>query len=185
MNEIWKDIEGYEGLYQISSEGRVRSINRIVKHNKGEGIRKLKTRILKNYSDKLNYQRIVLSKDGKREKLLVHRIVGKHFIPNPENKPYIDHINCNPSDNRVSNLRWVSQKENINNPLTIKKMEGKNNHSSKQVLQYTKDGNFIKEWGSTMDIEREIGISNVCISNCCLEKQKTAGGFIWKYKRAA
>lgn len=183
--EIWKNIEGYEELYQISNLGRIKSVDRIVKHNKGKGIRRIKGRIIKSWPDKLNYQHIILCKDGKTKKYLIHRLVAQTFIPNPENKPYIDHINCNPSDNRVENLRWATQKENINNPLSIKKMFSKNNHSSKQVIQYTKTGEFLKVWNSTMDIEREMRISNVCISNCCLNKQKTAGGFIWKYKRAA
>ena len=103
--EIWKDIEGYEGLYQISNLGRIKS-----SYNGKE-------KILKPF-DNHGYFRIQLYKNGVRKKETIHRLVAKAFIPNPENKPYIDHINTIRTDNRVENLRWVTHEENNNNPLT-------------------------------------------------------------------
>lgn len=180
MEENWKDIKGYEGLYQVSNFGRIKSINRTINHNKGNGNRILNGRILKCWYDKNNYARISLSKNGKVTKYLVHYITASTFIPNPDNKPCIDHIDTNPSNNNVENLRWCTQKENCNNPITKIKMR-KNSSCSKPVLQFSKEGELIKKWDSTMDIQRELGISNTCISYCCTGKNKTARGFKWHY----
>ena len=108
--EIWKDVKGYEGIYLISNIGRVKRID--CKNTQKE-------RILKNC--KCNgYYGVSLSKNGAKSLELIHRLVAEAFIPNPENKPCIDHINTIKSDNRVENLRWVTYKENSNNPLTKK-----------------------------------------------------------------
>ena len=106
MNEIWKDIQGYEGLYQVSNLGRVRNS---------------KNKLMKTYL-RNGYCRIDLSKEGKRSKHSIHRLVATTFIPNPENKPQVDHINTVRNDNRVDNLRWVTPKENMNNPITRNKI---------------------------------------------------------------
>lgn len=105
--EIWKDIDGYEGLYQVSNEGRVKSLarNGIVAYGN-----RLKDRILKPYTQ--IYKSYRLCKDGKANKEMEHILVAKAFIPNPENKPCVDHINDIPTDNRVENLRWVTHQEN-------------------------------------------------------------------------
>lgn len=181
MEEIWKDIKEYEGLYQVSNKGNIRSLDRIVSHNNRKGNRILKGRVLSCWYDKYNYARITLSKNGKVCKYLVHYIVASTFIPNPENKPYIDHIDTNPSNNSIENLRWVTQKENINNKLTIEKMSGVNNHSSKPVLQFSKEGELLKKWNCIMDIERELNICNSSISGVCKGKHKTAGDYKWCY----
>ena len=113
-NEIWKDITGFEGLYQVSNLGRVKSLPR--KNHPNETIRKIAT-------DKKGYSRVNLIKDGKNHTKKVHRLVAEAFIPNPENKPSVDHINCNKSDNRVSNLRWYTYSEQVNdNPITKEKI---------------------------------------------------------------
>ena len=112
--EIWKDIEGYEGLYKISNLGRVKSLNY---NNTG------KERILKLGGNRGNYPQVELGKNGERRTCLVHRLVAEAFIPNPDNKPCVDHINTIKTDNRVENLRWVTRKENANNPLTKKHSE--------------------------------------------------------------
>lgn len=109
MEEVWKDIVGYEGLYQISNLGRVKSLN--YKHTGKE-------RILKDRKTNKGYLRAVLYKEGKQKQFLVHRLVAEAFVPNPENKPCIDHIDTNPLNNVCTNLRWVTQKENCNNSLS-------------------------------------------------------------------
>ena len=202
MKEIWKDIEDYEG-YQVSNFGRVRSLDRY--NSRGYWI---KGCILKPTMDKKGYLTVGLSKNNQRKTFKVHRLVALHFIPNIENKPEIDHINTIKTDNTVflnedgsvnyekTNLRWTTRKENINNPLTKTKMRinarkpskgkyGKKHHRSKPIIQYDKEGNFIKEWECANDVERVLGISNKHIGSVCLGKRKSCGGYIWKYKNAA
>ena len=113
--EIWRNIEGYEGLYQVSNIGRVRSLDRY--DNRG---RKRKGQIKKGSVNKYGYLLIGLKKNGKQKTYGVHRLVASAFIPNPENKPHIDHMNTIRDDNRVVNLRWVTPSENNNNELTRK-----------------------------------------------------------------
>ena len=200
--EIWKDIDGYEG-YQVSSLGRVRSLDRIDSNN-----HPLNGVILKPYISNSGYLLVGLYKQQRCYKKLVHRLVAEAFMPNPENKPEIDHINTIKTDNTVflnedgsinyekTNLRWTTRKENINNPLTKTKIQinarkpskgkyGKKHHRSKPIIQYDKEGNFIKEWDCANDVERVLGISNKHIGSVCLGKRKSCGGYIWKYKNAA
>ena len=117
--EIWKPIKDFEGYYEVSNIGRVRSLN-----YKRTG----KEKILKNIEDYKGYLEVGLTKNGKRKQFKVHRLVAEAFIPNPENKPCIDHINTVKSDNRVENLRWVTYKENSNNEKTLEKFKGENHH---------------------------------------------------------
>lgn len=124
--EIWKDIQGYEGLYQVSNLGRVKSLGRFV-DNLVRGHYWQEERILKPHDKGYSYLNVKLYKDRKTKEFQVHRLVAIAFIPNPENKPQIDHINAIKTDNRVQNLRWVSAKENMNNPLTLIQKIGKNN----------------------------------------------------------
>lgn len=203
MKEIWKDIKGYEGIYQVSSEGRVRSLDRV--EDRG---RNIKGKILKPSINPYGYCVVGLFKNGTQKKNMVHRLVAEAFIPNPDNKPEIDHINTIKIDNTVflnedgsvnydkTNLRWVTKKENMNNPLTKTKMHinarkpskgkyGKEHPASKPIIQYYKDSNFIKEWECANDVERVLGISNKHIGSVCLGKRKSCGGYIWKYKNAA
>ena len=111
MEEEWRPIKGYEGLYEVSNLGRVKSLN--YNHTKKEGMLKL-------FKDKDGYLIVNLSKDKITCRFKVHRLVGETFIPNPENKPCIDHINTIKNDNRVENLRWATYEENRNNELTKK-----------------------------------------------------------------
>ena len=117
--EIWKDVIEYEGLYQVSNLGQVKSLDRLANHAKG-GLRIFKGKILKSRIDSLGkYTRVSLSKFGKTKDFLVHRLVGQMFIPNPFNKEEINHINGVGKDNKSSNLEWVTRSENIQHSFNI------------------------------------------------------------------
>lgn len=170
--EKWKDIVGYEGIYQVSNLGRVKSLSNNFSR---------KEKILKNHKNSGGYLRVVLSKNRKVKRYYIHRLVSEYFIDNPNNLPQTDHINTDRTDNRVENLRWVTHKENMNNPLTIDKINKMNKRSSKPIIQFSKDGEFIRKWDSAMDAQRELGIKQGGIRECCKGKRKTAGGYIWRY----
>lgn len=184
-NEIWKPIVDYEGLYEVSSLGRVRSVDRVVRGNYGHPQSKKGT-ILKGRVDKDGYIDIVLSKNCKTKHFRAHRLVAIAFIPNPSNKEQVNHINECPSDNRVDNLEWVTCKENINYGTRSSKMAGtrvQRGILSKPVIQIdaaTKQ--VIAEYRSIHEAERETGAKHSNISRCCYGKQKLAKGFLWKFK---
>lgn len=176
------DIKGFED-YQITDDGRVWS----KKNNKW-----LKPWMLKN-----DYLCVSLMKDGKKHNIRLHRIIAEAFIPNPDNKPYIDHINTIRTDNSISNLRWVSHKENMNNPITTKKMSDYNKTIKhwtqvkamreakiKTVYQYTKDGVLVAVYDSVVDAAKATNSRVDKISSCCVGKEKsrlTHNGFKWSY----
>ena len=170
--EIWKDIEGYPD-YKVSSLGRVKSL------------KFGKEKILKSGKNKKGYLQVALCKEGKLKTFKVHRLVAEAFIPNPDNKPHLDHINTDRTDNRAENLSWVTHKENCNNPITIENYSkcklGLLNHITKPIVQFTKDGKFVRKWDSMIEVERDLGFCSGYISKCCKGKYKTAYGFKWCY----
>lgn len=190
--EIWKDVVGYEGYYDVSNLGRVRSVDRFVSNMFGTNtLRKSK---LKKLKDQNRYKRVGLNKDGKKKLFLVHRLVAEAFIPNPNNLPEINHIDENPSNNNVSNLEWCSRDYNLNYGTRGERISDKNKISligkninnpslSKAVLQFTLDGEFVAEYPSTREAERQTGIKNQSISLCCKGvRLKSTGGYKWCFK---
>lgn len=117
MERIWKDIPGYEGLYQVSNDGLIKAVSKI--HKIRENCTMLcRERIMKPYESRGGYLSITLCKDKRKKGYLIHKIVALSFIPNPENKPFVDHIDTNRKNNMVENLRWCTTKENAANPIT-------------------------------------------------------------------
>lgn len=169
MNEIWKDINGYDGLYQVSNLGRVKSLN--YNHTRKEKIRKL-------HVVAWGYLQVTLCKNGECKNPLVHQLVAEAFLPNPKNLPEVNHKDENKSNNCVDNLEWVTHKENINFGTRNLRVAEK---QSKKVLQYSLDGTFIREWPSASEIESQLKFSQSNICQCCNGKRKTAHGYIWKY----
>ena len=136
------------------------------------------------------YLRVSLSKNGKIISKSIHQLVATAFIPNNESKPHIDHINTIKDDNRADNLRWVTAKENSDNPISRKHYLdnsptagkfGKDHVRAKAVFQYSLYGKLIRKWGSIIDVQRELGFNHGHISACCLGKRKTCGCYVWQY----
>lgn len=188
MDEIWKNIEGYEGLYQVSNLGKVRSLDRITLYLSG---RKVFThgRNLKLRYNNVGYVYVFLIKNKIKSFFLIHRLVALAFIPNVSNKPEIDHINTIRDDNRVCNLKWVTKKENRNNPNTKISNKISNKKAKrkwlevleKKVIQLDLNGNFIREFKSLHAIEREFGYNRANITRCCKGVKKTCYGFKWMF----
>lgn len=173
MSEEWRDVAGYEGLYQVSSMGRVKSLERADSWG-----RTVKERILKPNVVGGGYLRVVLYAGGKTRMFFVHRLVCQAFHENPDNKPEVNHVNEDKTDNRACNLEWSTRKENCNHGTRNERL-GK--AQSKSVAQYAQDGDLVKVWSSVTEVQRQAGFSQGHISKVANGKRKTAYGFIWKY----
>ena len=167
MTEIWCPINGYGGLYEVSDQGRVKSI--------GYG----KERILRPGRNGRGYLKVGLHRNGECKWYDMHRLVAQAFIPNPQNLPEVNHKDENKTNNSVQNLEWCDSKYNNNYGTRNQRMAEK---LSKPILQYTKSGKLVREWKSTRDVERNLGYFHNSISNCCNGKLKSAYNFIWKFK---
>lgn len=190
MEEIWKDIEGYEDLYQVSNMGRIKSLERYKEnHGKLQKVEeKIKTMNIKNSG----YQFVQLYKNNKYKNLMVHRLVAQAFIPNVDNKPQINHIDGNKLNNNVTNLEWCTNSENGKHAWDtglkqcterLKEATRKTNkeYKSKPINQLDLQGNYIRTWLSAHEASRQLGIDRSTISQCCRgsRRNKTAGGYKW------
>ena len=181
-DEIWKDIEGYEGLYKVSNYSRIKSLGN------GDSNASVE-KILKAHPDGGGHLKVNLNKKGKIKQVFCHVIAAIHFIPNPDNKNQVHHIDGNKLNNHIDNLMWVTHKEHFNFHPDIHIKAGKAaaifniKNKSKAVNQYDLQGNFIKTWQSVREIERELGYRHQNIISCCNCKPhfNTAYGYIWKY----
>jgi hypothetical protein len=178
-DEVWKDIEGYEGFYQVSDKGRIKSLDRIVISGYGKPHR-LKGKILKAQTHHCGYLEITLHKDGKKNTHKVHRLVAEAFIQNIDNLKEVNHKNEDKTDNQVENLEWCNRTYNINYGTSLQRRAEK---CSKKVYQYTLTGELVKVWNSTAECGRN-GYAANNISNCCRRKYcyKTHKGFRWSYE---
>lgn len=180
--EIWKDIPGYEGLYQVSNHGRVKSLERWVQNH---GKTQHHPEIIKNPSRKSNgYLTLQLYKDNKPKNCYIHRLVAEAFVPNANGKETVNHINGNKHDNRAENLEWSTYAENNRHAYDTglnDETHRRNRKGSFKVEQYDKDMNLIKVYPSIREAERQTGIDCRSIS-LGVKKGWAFGGFIWKKK---
>lgn len=154
--EIWRDIEGYEGLYQVSNYGKVKNVNT--------------NKILKQFLTDKGYCKVSLSNCGNEKHLRVHRLVAEAFISNPDNLPQINHKDEDKTNNRVENLEWCDCKYNINYGTRLERI-------SKRVLCI--ETGII--YNSINEAARQTGIFNSSICNVCNGKRKSAGKYHWEY----
>ena len=195
MKEIWKDIKDYEGLYQVSNLGRVKSLDKYVR-SKNNSFALKKGRILKSSVTKRGYKKVGLWKNGVKW-YLIHRLVAQAFIQNPNKYPQVNHINEIKTDNRVDNLEWCDQKYNVNYGTARERIIEKqtNGKYSKPVLQINKNTNeVIAEFPSINEVQRQLGFRISNISECCnggyFHKERNkwvnvsqAYGFKWQFKK--
>lgn len=177
---MWKDIVGYEGLYKISTRGQVMSMH----YKNMPEI----SAILSPMNSSIGYLRVCLYKNTVAKTIFVHQLVAKTFIPNPYNKPFVNHKDGNKTNNYVENLEWVTPKENTVHAIQagllslkspMKGRFGALNPKSKPILQYELNGNFIKKWDSISDAARYYNCANSSLSSCINKKHKTSHGFMW------
>ena len=170
--EQWKAISGYEGIYEVSDLGRVKSL----KYGK--------EKILKPQKTIGGYLHVDLCKDGKCKSITVHRLVAEAFIPNQNNLETVNHKDEDKTNNIVSNLEWMSLKDNINYGTHNKRASEtqiNDKNKSKSVQMFDRQGNLLAAFPSTHEANRKTGIHQGSISSCCLGKLKSAGGYVWKY----
>lgn len=182
MKEIWKDIEGFEGYYQVSNLGRVRSVDRVVTQFNGwaNAKRPTKGRIRTITKQTQGYSQVGLCKNGVQKSYRLNRLVAKAFVPNPDNKLYVNHIDGNKDNNRADNLEWVTNSENIMHAYK----NGLLKHWQKPVLQIDDNGNVVAEYESIKQAADTLGCSkgNICSSCKGVKGRKKAYGYYWRYK---
>lgn len=178
INEIWKDIDGYFGIYQISNLGRVKSIARYDTNGHFH-----KERIFKPQMVGRGYLKVILVKDGIHKQKYIHRLVGISFVDGYKKGLQINHKDEDKTNNRFDNLEWVTCKENINYGTRREKQINKM-RTRKPVLMFTKDGIFVQEFRSIKEAGRAINANSSHIADCCYNKPKfkSVKGYIFKFK---
>lgn len=184
MIEIWKDIEGFEGVYQISNFGRLKSFKRI----KNTGY------ILSNINKKGDYFSVVLTSIYKIRYVRIHILVAETFIPNPENKKYINHKDLNKQNNHIDNLEWCTARENIIHAMKHTNMTKAMNHYNsiirpKKIKQFNLNNEFIAIFNNSIEASKMTGVCSRNILQVASKDEykpglirKQAGGFIWKFE---
>lgn len=176
--EQWKDVQGHEGKYQVSNEGRVRSVDRYIEDTNGNRYFR-NGQILAQAKDRDGYMIVALGRNFPNQK--VHQLVAKAFIPNLENKSEVGHWDCDGSNNIVENLYWCSREENMRHPITRERI--KNSKQLKPIQQIDKEsGEIVMEYESLHEMHRQTNYSRWAVGECCKGNAKTYKGFKWRYK---
>ncbi|WAX14850.1 DNA endonuclease [Enterococcus phage EF36P1] len=162
MEEVWKDVAGYEGLYQVSNLGRVK--------------RATTGKVLKGYKNTTEYLGVNLCKNGKHKTHKIHRLVAQAFIPNPENKPQVNHIDEDKTNNMASNLEWMTAKENSNHGTRNERI------SIPIIANNLKTGEFREFYGSR-DCARQLGLNQSNITDVLKGRYKQTGGYVFEYAK--
>ena len=186
--EVWKDIKDYEGLYQISNHGNVKSLTRKVKCKNGK-FRIIREKILTPMTTKNGYLTVNLWKNNSSKTYLIHRLVAEAFIPNPENKPEVNHKDTYKWTNYTSNLEWNTRPENTIHSYKMKLRENQKKKisnmnkklKSKKVAQYDLNMNLIKTFPSASEAARYYNYSQSAISECCRGIRRKIYNYIWRY----
>lgn len=181
MKEEWRDIKGYEGYYQVSNMGRVRSVDRDIRNTGNIGETKIshyKGRVLIQGRRNKGYLGVILTKNSKQKSYAVHRLVAQAFIPNPNNLPQVNHKDEDKTNNCVENLEWCDCKYNINYGSWRKKQsESHKGKYAKKIVQLSKSGRFIRIFDSITDAEKITGTKHISAVAC--GHRKYAGGYVW------
>ena len=188
MEEIWKDIAGYEGLYQVSNLGKVRSLQ----YGNRDEVREL---YLKPHTR--GYLQVELHKNGSRKMFTVHRLVAMAFVDGYEETKLVNHIDEDKQNNVSTNLEWVTASQNVLHSISHRKVVtkrncgGHRNHvnypkfqprtDKRPVIQMSMDGEIIKHWDSTIRVKEVLGYSDWSIKQCCRGNRRTAYGYKWQY----
>lgn len=176
MEEIWRDIEGYEGLYQVSNLGKVRSL----RYKNRDEVREL---FLKPHNR--GYLQVELYKDGKGKTFTVHRLVAKAFVEGYAENKVVNHIDENKQNNVSTNLEWCTMLYNARfynerHQAEIHAPRGPNKNI-RPVNQISPDGQVVKTWSNSKEVMRKLGWSDWSISECCRGNRRSAYGFTWQY----
>lgn len=182
QEEIWKDIPNYEGLYQVSNLGKVKSLPRKTCNQYQKGI------LMKPIKTRFGYLKVELYKNTKAKWFPIHRLVAMTFLNEFDNNLQVNHKNGIKTDNTIDNLEMVTASENqFHSYRVLKNVPPMQNHFGKdhvraiKINQYDKNNSFIKTWDSIIEASNEIGVPACCITNCAKGRRKSAGNFIWKY----
>lgn len=190
MEERWKDIKDYEGIYQVSTQGRIRALTRCYTDSLGRTVSRRGKMLNVRISSQTGYPSVNLSKDGVAKTNSVHRLVAEAFIPNPDRLPCVNHKDESRDNNIVENLEWCTYQYNNTygtavdkKVASLVKFHEEHSDDTKAVVQYTTKGERVREFQSLKHAEEEFGLyKNSCITACCFHNTKTAYGFVWRFK---
>lgn len=179
---LWRPVLGFESLYEVSNKGDIKSLNRVVNHPKS-GKLTLKGKLIRQQDNGRGYKQVTLYKEGNKYCKRVNRLVAESFLPNPEKLTQVAHLDETRWNNSLSNLKWVTPKENANFPKFKKRISksNKNGKLSKRVIQKDLEKNIIKVWDSVSECGRN-GFNQGNVSSCCRGEKQKYKNYYWSYE---